>query len=62
MVIVALALASGQFGPLMLRNFIRDRGTQVTLGTFVATFVYAVLALGAIGEGGPGFVRISASP
>src|ERR1017187_5218033 len=56
MVIVALALASGQFGPLMLRNFIRDRGTQVTLGTFVATFVYAVLALGAIGEGGPGFV------
>src|ERR1035441_7829528 len=50
------ALASGQFGPLMLRNFIRDRGTQVTLGTFVATFVYAVLALGAIGEGGPGFV------
>ena len=56
MVIVALALASGQFGPLMLRNFIRDRGTQVTLGTFVATFVYAVLALGAIGQGGPGFV------
>jgi len=53
MVIVALTLASGQFGPLMLRNFIRDRGTQVTLGTFVATFVYAVLALGAIG---PGFV------
>jgi uncharacterized membrane protein len=40
----------------MLRNFIRDRGTQVTLGTFVATFVYAVLALGAIGQGGPGFV------
>ena len=27
----------------MLRNFIRDRGTQLTLGTFVATFVYAVL-------------------
>ena len=29
----------------MLRNFIRDRGTQLTLGTFVATFVYAVLVL-----------------
>jgi uncharacterized membrane protein len=44
----------------MLRNFIRDRGTQVTLGTFVATFVYAVLALGSIGQGGPAFVpRIS---
>ena len=56
MVIVALTLASTQFGPRMLRNFIRDRGTQVTLGTFVATFVYAVLALGAFGQGGPGFV------
>ncbi len=55
-VIVALTLTSTQFGPRMLRNFIRDRGTQVTLGTFVATFVYAVLALGSIGEGGADFV------
>src|ERR1019366_6914111 len=55
-VIVALTLTSTQFGPRMLRNFIRDRGTQVTLGTFVATFVYAVLALGSIGQGGPAFV------
>jgi uncharacterized membrane protein len=38
--IVTLTLASTQFGPRMLRNFIRDRGTQLTLGTFVATFVY----------------------
>lgn len=43
--IVALTLASTQFGPRMLRNFIRDRGTQVTLGTFVATFVYAIASL-----------------
>ena len=43
--IVTLTLASTQFGPRMLRNFIRDRGTQFTLGTFVATFVYAILAL-----------------
>src|SRR6185437_4876337 len=49
-VIVALTLTSTQFGPRMLRNFIRDRGTQVTLGTFVATFVYAILALGSIGQ------------
>jgi uncharacterized membrane protein len=46
--IVVLTLASQQFGPRMLRNFIRDLGTQVSLGAFVATFVYAVLALGAI--------------
>ena len=31
--IVTLTLASTQFGPRMLRNFIRDRITQVTLGT-----------------------------
>lgn len=49
--IVALTLASQQFGPRMLRNFIRDLGTQLTLGTFVATFVYAILTLGAIGGG-----------
>jgi uncharacterized membrane protein len=46
--ILALQLASTQFGPRMLRNFIRDRGTQVTLGIFVATFVYCLLALGSI--------------
>ena len=38
----------------MLRNFIRDRGTQVTLGTFVATFVYAALVLASIGIGSHG--------
>jgi len=50
--IVALTLASTQFGPRMLRNFVRDRGTQLTLGTFVATFCYAVITLVAVG-GGP---------
>jgi uncharacterized membrane protein len=52
--IVALTLASSQFGPRMLRNFIRDRGTQVTLGAFVATFVYLILVLGSIGADGHG--------
>ncbi len=46
--IVALTLASTQFGPRMLRNFIRDFGTQFTLGTFVATVVFAILALGSV--------------
>jgi uncharacterized membrane protein len=49
--IVALTLASTQFGPRMLRNFIRDRGTQLTLGTFVATFLYSVLVLVSISPG-----------
>jgi uncharacterized membrane protein len=52
--IVTLTLASTQFGPRMLRNFIRDRITQLTLGSFVATFVYAILALVSIGPGAHG--------
>ena len=46
--IVALTLAAGQFGSRVLRNFMRDRGNQVTLGTFIATFVYAMLVLRSI--------------
>jgi uncharacterized membrane protein len=46
--ILALTLASQQFGPRMMRNFIRDIGNQMTLGVFVGTFVYSVLALGSI--------------
>jgi uncharacterized membrane protein len=48
-ILVTLTLASTQFGPRMLRTFIRDRGTQLTLGTFVATFFYAILVLISIG-------------
>jgi uncharacterized membrane protein len=43
--IVALTLASAQFGPRLLGNFLRDRGNQVVLGTFVATFLYCLLVL-----------------
>ncbi len=43
--IVALTLASQQFGPRLLRNFLRDFGNQVVLGTFVSTFLYCLLVL-----------------
>ncbi len=43
--IVALTLASSQFGPRLLRNFIRDRGNQAVLGTFIATYIYCLLVL-----------------
>ncbi len=46
--IVALTLASSQFGPRLLRNFLRDRGNQLVLGTFVATFLYSLLVLRAV--------------
>src|SRR6266566_3126422 len=54
--ILALQLASQQFGPRMLRNFIRDVGTPVSLGAFVGTFVYSVLTLGSVAHGSAAFV------
>lgn len=43
--IAALTLASSQFGPRLLGNFVRDRGNQLVLGTFIATFLYCLLIL-----------------
>ena len=43
--IVAFSQASSQFGPRMLRNFMRDTGNQVVLGTFIATYIYCLLIL-----------------
>ncbi|MEP7187786.1 MAG: DUF2254 domain-containing protein [Roseiflexaceae bacterium] len=43
--IAALTLASSQFGPRLLRSFLRDTGNQVVLGTFTATFLYCLLVL-----------------
>lgn len=50
--IVALTLASSQFGPRLLKNFMKDMGNQVVLGTLIATFLYCLLVLGAIRENG----------
>lgn len=46
--IAALSLAAGQMGPRLLRNFVKDRGNQVTLGVFLATFSYALMVLRAV--------------
>lgn len=43
--IATLSLASSQFGPHLLRNFMRDTSNQVVFGTFVATFIYCLLVL-----------------
>lgn len=48
--VVALQLASSQFGPRMLRNYMRDRGTQATLGVFLATFVYCLVVITTMGR------------
>lgn len=43
--VVALTLASSQFGPRLLRTFFRDRASQIALGTFLSTFCYSLLVL-----------------
>lgn len=56
--IVALTLASTQFSPRILRNFMRDAGNQIVLGAFVGIFAYCIVVLRTIREGGAesGFV------
>ena len=49
--IVVLTLASTQFKPRMLRNCVRDVGTQLALGAFVATFCYTMITLVSVGGG-----------
>ncbi len=43
--IASVVYASGQYGPRLLTNFMADRGNQVTLGTFIATFLFCLLVL-----------------
>ena len=49
--IASLTLASNQMGPRLLRNFMRDRGNQLTLGVFLGTFGYALIVLRAVRGG-----------
>jgi uncharacterized membrane protein len=43
--IAAVAYASGNYGQRLLTNFMQDKGNQLSLGTFIATFVYALMVL-----------------
>lgn len=42
---VAVSFASGNFGPRLIGNFMRDRGNQVSLGIFIGTFIYTLMVL-----------------
>jgi uncharacterized membrane protein len=42
---VAVTQASGQYTSRILRTFMRDRPTQIVLGTFVGIFAYCLLVL-----------------
>jgi len=52
--IVALQLASSQYSPRVLRNFMRDRASQITLGSFIGVFVYSLLVLRTVRAGANG--------
>lgn len=50
--LAAVTYASGQHGPRLLTNFARDRGNQLTLGVFIATYVYCLIVLRTIRSAG----------
>jgi len=43
--VLTLSIAASQFGQRLLRRYMRDRGTQVCIGIFAATFVFSLLTL-----------------
>ena len=51
MTLVTLALASSQYTSRILRNFMRDRVTQVALGIFAGIFTYCLIVLRTIRGG-----------
>jgi uncharacterized membrane protein len=46
--LVALTLATSQLGPRLLNFFMRDMVTQMTMGLFLATFLFALLTMRAV--------------
>jgi len=51
---VAVSFASGTFGPRLIGNMMRDRGSQVSLGCFIGTFVFALIVLRFVRTGADG--------
>lgn len=43
--LVAVTYASGTYGPRVLTNFLEDKGNQISLATFIGTFVYTIIVL-----------------
>ncbi len=52
--VVALVLASSQYSPRILRNFMQDRANQVVLGVFLGIFAYCIVVLRTIRAGDEG--------
>ena len=61
MTLLAVSHASAQIGPRLLSGFMRDRGNQFTLGTFIATFMYCLMVLRTVHAGTDGAPEQTAS-
>lgn len=62
LIIIALQQASAQFTPRVLRSFTADRGNQVVLGMYIATFLYALLVLRAVRSASQDLNQVSFVP
>lgn len=51
-IMVVMTLASQQFGPRLLRNFLKDRASQRTLGMLMGTFVFCLSVMKDVKSGG----------
>ncbi len=51
---VVVQLAMGQFSPRIVQRVLRDKPSQLAIGLFVATFVYAILAVREVTNRGDG--------
>lgn len=49
--VVALTTAASLYSPRVLRTFLRDRGNQYVLSTFLATFAYCLVVLRTVRTG-----------
>ncbi len=46
--LVALTLASSQFGPRLIKNFMYVRLNQVVLGSYISTYIYCLIILNTV--------------
>lgn len=58
--IVALTLAANQFGPKILRSYLRDTGNKLVLGLFISSFLYGLVVLTSIDSQQTSFIPITA--
>jgi uncharacterized membrane protein len=47
---VALTLTSGQYGPKILRQFLSDRDSKISLGLFLGTSLYCLVIMASYGD------------